>query len=1105
MNYKVFKPITIIVLLFFSWTFGGGLEVAYAATRTQSTEHRAQTKEQRPEEKFQKAIDEIGQAVQAVQTVQTSEEREKEKSKLKSKRLEIEGLDVEIRKQFKETEEKIKDLPEVIKQRHRDFVKKYEENLNTLKVNLDDIERARTKTEKEQAHRKAKEFLEKVKPPRKHTPLDPNNLPHRTVEPVEVPFEEISAEGFEKEQGQGAGVMGHGKPILVASNGSLDGLLTQNNNAVIPRLDRGIQSSGYPIETFGYDTSDLPGFQSPTPNPQSLTPEPILVAFIGSLAGLLSSTVVQATNPPTDADLAETIEIQFTPEITAKAEELQHNPVEIYEYVRNNFEYEPYYGSLKGAQQTLLEKAGNDFDQASLLIALLRASNIPARYVYGTVEIPIEKIMNWVGGITDPNTAAQILATAGVPGKLLTEGGKIKYAQMEHIWVEVYVPYGNYRGAIRDDSIKTWIPLDPSFKQYEYRNGMDLYSAMGINGEQYIQDYITDTSPSPIPAELQELFPNYSISPYQYYSKRLLNYMDTNLPDATIEDIIGDKTAELAKTIIKEEYPYLLGSLPYKIIAKGSTYSTIPENIRHKISFSIENILTYEIDLSYTVTLPEIAGKRITLSYIPATATDEALVVKYSGLLNVPPYLLNVKPVIKTNGVAVATGNPVGLGYEQIFNMSFRMPNKKMDAVTNKVTAGDYSAIAIQYDKTPVDVVGEKMQTLQNNVNSTDLDDLLGQMLYNIGISYMHHLNFEEELYAKNFQMIITKEPSEGMVISQAVTEWLWGVPYKITEGGIGIDVDRNIYVSFPIDGSQQRKKDFMIVSGIGSSAWEDMILQSFFNISSVSAAKLLKTASQQGIPIYTIDSNNINTILPQLQVSSEVINDIRNSVNAGKKVFISKTNIQYNDWNGVGYIVLDPVKGSGAFLISGGLAGGGTSKKPSVSLRNPFDLSAFITSFTRQAVIQIALAELDTPYIWGGAKPECGFDCSGLIHYVFTSVYSIHIWGGQRWWTVAGQHDYLQKERETYPYDYRLEGDIMWRRDYGHTGIVYYLYNSVIHASGKPCDKQDGSEGQETPEQCLVHGPNMKKYICGKLQRVVLTKIDEFGIPATDVGRPQP
>ena len=619
---------------------------------------------------------------------------------------------------------------------------------------------------------------------------------------------------------------------------------------------------------------------------------------------------------------------------------------------------------------------------------------------------------------------------------------------------------------------------------------------MGINGETYIQDYITDASPSPIPPELQEQFPDYTISPYQYYSRRLLNYIDNNFPDSTTEDIIGDETIALTKTIIKKEYPYLLGSLPYKVVTRGATYSAIPNNLRPSISFTIENPLTYEIDLSYNITLPEISGKRITLSYIPATSADEVLIAKYGGLLNVPPYLLNVKPVIKANGITVATGVPIGLGYDQTFNMTFRIPNKGVDVVTNKVTAGDYSAIAIQLFKTSSDLVGNKMEVLRGNIGSSDLDDLLGQMLYNIGLSYFHHLTFEEELYAKNFQMVITKEPSEAIVTSQAITEYLWDVPYKVTEGGVGIDVDRNISASFSIDGSQQRKKDFMIVAGLGSSAWEDMILQSFFDIPSVSASRLLKLANQQGIPIYTIDNTNINTMLPQLQVSSEVKSDIQNAVNAGKKVIISKTNVQYNDWNGVGYIILDPVKGSGAYLISGGLAGAGTSEKPSVSLRNPYDYSALKTIFTRQAVIMIALANLDAPYVWGGEDPVCGFDCSGFIHYVFNVVFGGTAFPTRE--TAAGQYKRCSDMNWLYPLDERLDGDIIWRIDKGHVGISYLL--GAIHASGYRCKPL-----VELPIPPECEGVIDTYYkICGKYKRVVITPLNEFGNPYPNICRPQ-
>jgi uncharacterized membrane protein len=74
------------------------------------------------------------------------------------------------------------------------------------------------------------------------------------------------------------------------------------------------------------------------------------------------------------------------PYVLNKAAELGHDPVTIFEFVRTEIGYESYEGSLRGARGTLWSKAGNALDQASLLIALLRASGIPARYVRGTLN-----------------------------------------------------------------------------------------------------------------------------------------------------------------------------------------------------------------------------------------------------------------------------------------------------------------------------------------------------------------------------------------------------------------------------------------------------------------------------------------------------------------------------------------------------------------------------------------------------------------------------------------------------------------------------------------------------------------------------------------------
>ena len=96
------------------------------------------------------------------------------------------------------------------------------------------------------------------------------------------------------------------------------------------------------------------------------------------------SASAAAFNLPTDADLAPTIDAPITPEIQALADQLNNNVVEIYTWVHNNIRFIPSYGSIQGAQMTLETKRGYAMDTASLAIALLRASNIPARYAYRT-------------------------------------------------------------------------------------------------------------------------------------------------------------------------------------------------------------------------------------------------------------------------------------------------------------------------------------------------------------------------------------------------------------------------------------------------------------------------------------------------------------------------------------------------------------------------------------------------------------------------------------------------------------------------------------------------------------------------------------------------
>jgi hypothetical protein len=53
-----------------------------------------------------------------------------------------------------------------------------------------------------------------------------------------------------------------------------------------------------------------------------------------------------------------------------------------------------------------------------------------------------------------------------------------------------------------------------------------------------------------------------------------------------------------------------------------------------------------------------------------------------------------------------------------------------------------------------------------------------------------------------------------------------------------------------------------------------------------------------------------------------------------------------------------------------------------------PFLLSGGLTPAAQDnSVVSIAMKYLGIPYTWGGARPKTGFDCSGLVQYVFAQL----------------------------------------------------------------------------------------------------------------------
>ncbi|PIE38889.1 MAG: hypothetical protein CSA53_03705, partial [Gammaproteobacteria bacterium] len=155
-------------------------------------------------------------------------------------------------------------------------------------------------------------------------------------------------------------------------------------------------------------------------------------------------------------------------EIVELAKGLDHDPLRIYNYVLTHFDYQPYWGSLKGYERTYYDQAGNDTDLCSLLKVLLEESGYSPEFVEGWMAIPLEDAARWLktkeglpfNNPSDPgwSDAAQAVFTA------LSSGGI--YVDPHSVWSHSKIALRVYRTLLKVNIGGTIYHLDPCFKNY---------------------------------------------------------------------------------------------------------------------------------------------------------------------------------------------------------------------------------------------------------------------------------------------------------------------------------------------------------------------------------------------------------------------------------------------------------------------------------------------------------------------------------------------------------------------------------------------------------------------------------------------------------------
>lgn len=228
--------------------------------------------------------------------------------------------------------------------------------------------------------------------------------------------------------------------------------------------------------------------------------------------------------------------------------------------VRNDIQFQPYYGEMKGPTATAETGEGNAWDQAAYLQELLQADGMSADVVSGEVEASAETVAQWLGatsstGVPNIPAAIQILADANLFVGTSTAANGDTMIEFLDAWVAASLP---------GPTGMTTIDLDPSWKFDDLQPGIsNILSTVPFN----LADYYTDNDPS------QTLV-------YEYYENQVLSYLASADP--------GDSLADVPHTgpIIAQTFTALPSTYSYTVIS-DTVESAFPSSEQHQFLIAL--------------------------------------------------------------------------------------------------------------------------------------------------------------------------------------------------------------------------------------------------------------------------------------------------------------------------------------------------------------------------------------------------------------------------------------------------------------------------------------------------------------------------------------
>ena len=574
------------------------------------------------------------------------------------------------------------------------------------------------------------------------------------------------------------------------------------------------------------------------------------------------------------------------------ARALRYHPDLIYQYIRNNIEIDPVRGIHKGALGAVIDNQGSAFDQAQLMVSLLRTSGYDARFVRGVIKLSAQQFTEWYGlPTTNVCAVLNLMGETQIPvysinatqaGACPALNAPMTDISIEHLWVKV-----NIGG--------TWYTFDPGYKPHTVKSGVDLNVAAGYNAATFLKNA---TSGATVTPDLVRGLNRTGIrADLQTASTNLAAWIRKNKPTATISDIIGGKS-------ITPFYAGALRQTQNPLLDTGwntQEWADIPVGFKPTVRVVYQGI-------DQTFTSDAIYGKRLTITY---NASNQ--------------------PLLKLEGQAVgAPGNPVAPGADSVISFVVwhnGYVNDNADhAFDQHIKGGGTYLVVNGWGPTGRGLSQNYLKNLEDlraAGNAETSESVLGASLGVLGAQWVSQT---------------TNSASITDRLANAHTIQHHQVGIAGYEQGPYVDLPSNISSTVQMTGDWTLEKAVFQSNGMHLSILESTAVNQTSGVSAVSTVKLLDLAMSQGLTIYnTAGGRYASVIQPALANCQAHLGNFQNYIKQGYQLLIpANCQLTENSWKGVGYFVLGAADSfTLGSTISGGLSGGFYSKAISAATNN--------------------------------------------------------------------------------------------------------------------------------------------------------------------------